>query len=275
MASDYIAWFEHVGSGDVARVGGKNASLGEMRKALTPLGIRTPDGFATTADAYRAFLRAADLERVIEARLRDLDVDRIDRLQAAGAHVRSAILAAGLPDALVREIAGAYQRLEGEYGPNCDVAVRSSATAEDLPDASFAGQQDTYLNIHGEAMLLDAVKRCYASLFTDRAIVYRVHRRFDHLQVALSVGVQKMVRSDLACAGVMFSIDTETGFANAVLISGAYGLGESVVQGTVNPDEFYVFSSSWSMRRAAPGRRGASRCPATTANGSSSRTPTS
>ena len=130
---------------------------------------------------------------------------------------------------------------EAEYGSNCDVAVRSSATAEDLPDASFAGQQETYLNIHGEAMLIDAVKRCYASLFTDRAIVYRAHRGFDHSQVALSVGVQKMVRSDLACAGVMFSIDTETGFSNAVLVNGAYGLGESVVQGTVNPDEFYVF----------------------------------
>jgi pyruvate,water dikinase len=237
----WIRWFDDVGMDDLLAVGGKNASLGEMRRALTPLGIRTPDGFATTADAYREFLRAADLERVIEDSLRHLDVDQIDRLQEAGARVRSAILAADLPAALTQGIADAYHRLEGEYGPNCDVAVRSSATAEDLPDASFAGQQETYLNIHGEVMLIDAVRRCYASLFTDRAIVYRAHRGFDHSQVALSVGVQKMVRSDLACAGVMFSIDTETGFSNAVLVNGAYGLGESVVQGTVNPDEFYVF----------------------------------
>jgi pyruvate,water dikinase len=237
----WVRWFDEVGMGDVPAVGGKNASLGEMRRALAPLGIRTPDGFATTAEAYRAFLRGSNLEPVIEDSLRHLNVTQIERLQAAGARVRSAILAAELPSALVQEIAAAYRRLEGVYGANCDVAVRSSATAEDLPDASFAGQQETYLNIHGEVMLVDAVKRCYASLFTDRAIVYRVHHGFDHLQVALSAGVQKMVRSDLACAGVMFSIDTETGFANAVLINGAYGLGESVVQGTVNPDEFYVF----------------------------------
>jgi pyruvate,water dikinase len=239
--TDWIRWFDEVGMDALPAVGGKNASLGEMRRALTPLGIRTPDGFATTADAYRAFLRAADLEHVIDDSLRHLDVDQIDRLQAAGGRVRSAILAADLPASLIQGVADAYHRLEGEYGPNCDVAVRSSATAEDLPDASFAGQQETYLNIHGEVMLIDAVKRCYASLFTDRAIVYRAHRGFDHTQVALSVGVQKMVRSDLACAGVMFSIDTETGFSNAVLVNGAYGLGESVVQGTVNPDEFYVF----------------------------------
>jgi pyruvate,water dikinase len=226
---------------DVASVGGKNASLGEMRRALTPLGIRTPDGFATTADAYRAFMRGADLERVVRNALADIDISNIDALQAAGARVRSAILAAPLPTDLIQAVQAGYRRLEEQYGTNCDVAVRSSATAEDLPEASFAGQQETFLNIHGETMLLDAVRRCYASLFTDRAIVYRVHHGFDHTQVALSVGVQKMVRSDLASAGVMFSIDTETGFSNAVLITGAYGLGESVVQGTVNPDEFYVF----------------------------------
>ena len=162
--TNWIRWFDDVGMDDLPAVGGKNASLGEMRRALTPLGIRTPDGFATTADAYRAFLRAADLERVIEDSLRHLDVDQIDRLQAAGGCVRSAILAAVLPDALIQAVSDAYHRLEGEYGPNCDVAVRSSATAEDLPDASFAGQQETYLNIHGEVMLIDAVKRCYASL---------------------------------------------------------------------------------------------------------------
>ena len=237
----WTRWFDDIRMADVSAVGGKNASLGEMRRALTPMGIRIPDGFATTADAYRDFMRAADLERVIRGSLADIDIGDIAALQAAGAHLRSAILAAPLPPALIQAIRDGYQRLERQYGRNCDVAVRSSATAEDLPEASFAGQQETFLNIHGEAMLLDAVRRCYASLFTDRAIVYRAHRGFDHTEVALSVGVQKMVRSDLASAGVMFSIDTETGFANVVLITGAYGLGESVVQGTVNPDEFYVF----------------------------------
>jgi pyruvate, water dikinase len=237
----WLRWFNDVGMADVPLVGGKNASLGEMRRALTPLGIRTADGFATTADAYRAFLAGAGLERVVADSLLHLDVTDITRLQSAGARVRSAILAASLPEELAAAIAEAYRRLEAEYGAHCDVAVRSSATAEDLPEASFAGQQETFLNVHGESMLLDAVKRCYASLFTDRAIVYRAHRGFDHTEVALSVGVQKMVRSDLASAGVMFSIDTETGFRDAVLINGAYGLGESVVQGTVNPDEFYVF----------------------------------
>jgi pyruvate,water dikinase len=238
---DWTRSFDDVGMTDVASVGGKNASLGEMRRALTSQGIRTPDGFATTADAYRTFLRGADLEELVPQTLANLDVGDIDALQAAGATIRSAILAAPLPAGLIQAVREGYRRLEAQYGPGCDVAVRSSATAEDLPEASFAGQQETFLNIHGEAMLLDAVRRCYASLFTDRAIVYRVHHGFDHTQVALSAGVQKMVRSDLASAGVMFSIDTETGFSNAVLITGAYGLGESVVQGTVNPDEFYVF----------------------------------
>ena len=238
--ANWIRWFDEVGMQDVPAVGGKNASLGEMRRALTPLGIRTPDGFATLADAYRDFVRTSDLQAAIDG-LRHLDVDTVTELQAAGARIRSAFLQATLPDTLSQEISEAYRRLETMYGADCDVAVRSSATAEDLPEASFAGQQETYLNIHGVAMLLDAVKRCFASLFTDRAIVYRAHRGFDHSQVALSVGVQKMVRSDLACAGVMFSIDTETGFSNAVLVNGAFGLGESVVQGTVNPDEFYVF----------------------------------
>jgi pyruvate, water dikinase len=242
----WVRWFDEISLTDVASVGGKNASLGEMRRALTPLGIRIPDGFATTADAYRDFMRGGDLERVVRESLADIDVTNIDALQAAGARLRSAVLDAPLPAALLQAVREGYLRLEKQYGPNCDVAVRSSATAEDLPEASFAGQQETFLNIHGESMLLDAVRRCYASLFTDRAIVYRVHHGFDHTQVALSVGVQKMVRSDLASAGVMFSIDTESGFANAVLITGAYGLGESVVQGTVNPDEFYVFKPTLS-----------------------------
>jgi pyruvate,water dikinase len=238
---DWIRSFNDVGMTDIASVGGKNASLGEMRRALTPLGIRTPPGFATTADAYRAFLREADLEPLLQNTLTGLDISNIEALQAAGARVRSAILTAPLPGDLIQAVRDGYRAFEAQYGPGCDVAVRSSATAEDLPDASFAGQQETFLNIHSETMLLDALRRCYASLFTDRAIVYRAHHGFDHLQVALSVGIQKMVRSDLASAGVMFSIDTETGFSNAVLITGAYGLGESVVQGTVNPDEFYVF----------------------------------
>ncbi len=241
-----IRSFDDVGMTDVASVGGKNASLGEMRRALTPFGIRTPGGFATTADAYRAFIRGANLEPVVRNALAAIDISDIDALQAGGARVRSAILGAPLPADLIHAVQDGYRRLEEQYGSNCDVAVRSSATAEDLPEASFAGQQETFLNIHGEAMLVDAVRRCYASLFTDRAIVYRVHHGFDHTEVALSVGVQKMVRSDLASAGVMFSIDTETGFANAVLITAAYGLGESVVQGTVNPDEFYVFKPTLS-----------------------------
>jgi pyruvate,water dikinase len=237
----WVLWFDDLDLTDVPRVGGKNASLGEMRRALGPRGIRVPNGFATTADAYRRFLSEAGLDPLIDESLSGLDIQQIDRLQSAGRLVRTAILNARLPDDIASAVRAAYHRLEEEYGPHCDVAVRSSATAEDLPEASFAGQQETYLNIHGEGMLLDAVRRCFASLFTDRAIVYRAQRGFDHRQVALSVGVQKMVRSDLASAGVMFSIDTESGFANAVLVSGAYGLGESVVQGTVNPDEFYVF----------------------------------
>jgi pyruvate, water dikinase len=240
-ATPLILWFDEIGLDDVPRVGGKNASLGEMRRELMPLGVNVPDGFATSADAYRAFLRGAGLEPVIAGALDELDVTDIASLQAAGRRVRNALLDARLPDELAEALLAAYRRLEAEYGPHCDVAVRSSATAEDLPEASFAGQQETFLNVRGEQMLLDAVRRCFASLFTDRAIVYRVQHGFDHNDVALSVGVQKMVRSDLASAGVMFSIDTETGFADAVLITGAYGLGESVVQGTVTPDEIYVF----------------------------------
>jgi pyruvate,water dikinase len=237
----WLQWFEEIGLDDVAKVGGKNASLGEMRRTLVPLGIRVPDGFATTADAYRTFLHDAGLEGVIDRELTNLDVRQIELLQQTGRRVRTAILAAELPSGLVAAVGEAYRRLEHEYGEHCDVAVRSSATAEDLPEASFAGQQETFLNVRGETALFDAVRRCFASLFTDRAIVYRADRDFDHRQVALSVGVQRMVRSDLASAGVMFSLDTETGFRDVVLISAAYGLGESVVQGTVNPDEYRVF----------------------------------
>ncbi|HET9440324.1 MAG TPA: phosphoenolpyruvate synthase [Longimicrobiales bacterium] len=235
-----VRWFDDLSLEDVPQVGGKNASLGELRRRLTPLGVGVPEGFATTAEAYRTFLREGNLEREIESALAGLDVADIDALQAAGQRIRSAILATELPVELVAQVGAAYQTLEERAGRHCDVAVRSSATAEDLPEASFAGQQESFLNVRGEHMLLDSVRRCFASLFTDRAIVYRTERGFNHLAVALSVGVQRMVRSDLAGAGVIFTLDTETGFRDVVLISAAFGLGESVVQGTVNPDEYRV-----------------------------------
>ena len=237
----YVKKFSEIDMKDVGETGGKNASLGEMVRNLVPRGIRVPDGFAVTATAYWRFLDASGLREKIEAELAGLDVSDVDQLSDKGSRVRRLILGAETPDDLREAVAAAYKELCAKYGPDADVAVRSSATAEDLPGASFAGQQDTYLNIRGEAMLLDAVRRCIASLFTNRAIAYRVEKGFDHMKVALSVGVQKMVRSDKACAGVMFTIDTETGFENAILINGAYGLGESVVQGKVTPDQFYVF----------------------------------
>jgi pyruvate,water dikinase len=227
---------------DIPLVGGKNASLGEMSRALAAVGVRVPPGFAITADAYRAFLHEAQLDQHIPALLKDLDTHDIADLRRRGRQVRQAMMAASLPEVLETAILEAYDRLSAEsHTEAVDVAVRSSATAEDLPDASFAGQQETYLNVQGHAALLDACKRCFASLFTDRAISYRSDKGFDHISIALSIGVQRMVRSDLAASGVMFSIDTETGFRDAVLINAAYGLGENVVQGTVNPDEYYVF----------------------------------
>ncbi|MDD5251682.1 MAG: phosphoenolpyruvate synthase [Patescibacteria group bacterium] len=242
VAPVYVKDFSVVNMTDVASVGGKNASLGEMFRNLGKRGIPVPDGFAVTADAYWRFMDATGLRQVIADALRGLDTRDVDALANAGGRVRQAILAAELPEDVRASITESYRQLGERIGTKEPaVAVRSSATAEDLPGASFAGQQDTYLNIKGEFALLDAVKRCIASLFTNRAIAYRVEKGFDHLKVALSVGVQKMVRSDLACAGVMFSIDTESGFENAVLINGAYGLGESVVQGKVNPDQYYVF----------------------------------
>ena len=240
-ARSFIQWFEEIGIEDVPLVGGKNASLGEMYRELASQGVKVPNGFAITAEAYRTFLREAGLESTIIDSLKELDTHDIENLRRRGARMRQAMLDANLPDTLEREILEAYARL-GEGAPEpVDVAVRSSATAEDLPDASFAGQQETYLNVQGPRALLDTCKRCFASLFTDRAITYRVEKGFDHHKVALSIGVQRMVRSDLAAAGVMFSIDTETGFEQAVLINASYGLGENVVQGSVNPDEFYVF----------------------------------
>ncbi|ABA89674.1 phosphoenolpyruvate synthase [Syntrophotalea carbinolica DSM 2380] len=243
MTTEYthIMWFRDVGLNDLPLVGGKNASLGEMIGNLSNLGIKVPDGFAVTAEAYRFFLRETGLDKEIEELLKDLDADDIESLTSVGHKVRRAIRHAELPDGLEQAIRTAYAQMEQQYGTDCDVAVRSSATAEDLPDASFAGQQETYLNICGAEELLDACRNCIASLFTNRAISYREHHGFDHLSVALSVGVQKMVRSDLASAGVMFTISTETGFRDVVLINGAWGLGENVVRGAVNPDEFFVF----------------------------------
>jgi pyruvate,water dikinase len=242
MASaQFIRWFRDVSIADVGLVGGKNASLGEMYRELTSQGIIIPNGFAITAEGYRHVLRVGGLAEKIRAILSDLDTHNLANLAERGRRVREAILATPLPDDLQREIGAAYETLCQEYGPETDVAVRSSATAEDLPDASFAGQQESFLNIRGERALLDACQQCLASLFTDRAISYRVDKGFDHFAVALSIGVQQMVRSDLGAAGVMFTIDTESGFRDVVLINSSYGLGESVVKGRVDPDEFLVF----------------------------------
>ena len=240
MAS-HVVRFEDVRRGDVNRVGGKNASLGEMVSHLGEKGVRVPAGFATTADAYWGFIEANDLRDAISNWLADLAAGHAN-LAETGNAIRRAILRGEWPDETARAIASAYVELCHETGrEQLDVAVRSSATAEDLPDASFAGQQETFLNIRGEASLLDACRRCYASLFTDRAISYRQAKGFDHMKVALSVGVQRMVRSDLGGSGVLFTIDTETGFEKVVLINAAWGLGENVVQGAVDPDEYQVF----------------------------------
>jgi pyruvate,water dikinase len=240
-AAAFIIPFAAVNLTDLAKVGGKNASLGELLRELKPHGVRVPDGFAVTADAFRRHIDEAGLAERIYPALARLDVGDVTALAAEGQRIRKLIRSAPLPDVIVSQIKAAYRELSARYEEaETDVAVRSSATAEDLPTASFAGQQETYLNVRGEAALCDAVRDCMASLFTDRAIVYRVERGFDHRAVALSVGVQKMVRSDLASAGVIFTLDTETGFRDVVMITGAWGLGETVVQGRVNPDEFWV-----------------------------------
>lgn len=240
----WIKWFADITIADVPLVGGKNASLGEMVRELGGRGVKVPDGFAVTAAAFRHFIHGARLDNFIRGTLADLDTQDMANLNQRGHAVREAIRNAPLPADLQAHITEAYGQLQGSSGVPLDVAVRSSATAEDLPDASFAGQQETYLNVRGEAALLETCRRCFASLFTDRAISYRVDKGFDHLKVALSIGVQRMVRSDLACAGVMFTIDTETGFRDAVLVSAAYGLGENVVQGSVTPDEYVVFKTT-------------------------------
>ena len=240
-SNPFIKWFRELSIGDIPLVGGKNASLGEMFRELAPKGVRVPDGFAITSDAYRHFLRSAGLDEEIARLLGGLDTRDMDNLRERGQRVRHAILAAKLPADLEAAIVAAYHEFSSDSGAPTDVAVRSSATAEDLPDASFAGQQETYLNVQGERALLETCKRCFASLFTDRAISYRTDKGFEHFKIALSIGVQRMVRADLASSGVMFTLDTETGFRDAVLINAAYGLGENVVQGSVNPDEYYVF----------------------------------
>ena len=258
----FVLWFEEVGIADIPMVGGKNASLGEMIQQLTPRGVNVPTGFATTAYAFRYFVERAGLDDRLRQLFSDLDVEDVNNLRDHGRQARAMVLNTPFPAELEAAITNAYLKLCERYGrgseacdnltgeaqEDCqrysrevDVAVRSSATAEDLPDASFAGQQETYLNVYGVNAVVEACHKCFASLFTDRAISYRTIKGFDHFEVALSVGVQKMVRSDLASSGVMFSIDTETGFKNAALVTAAYGLGENVVQGAVNPDEYFVF----------------------------------
>ena len=237
---DYIARFETLSMHDVDKVGGKNSSLGEMIHNLTDKGVRVPGGFATTADAFREFLSHNGLADRIAAKLTALDIEDTVALAEAGREIRGWMLGNPLPPGLEASIRHNHRLMCAEAGEDLLFAVRSSATAEDLPDASFAGQQETYLNIQGADNLIDAVKLCFASLYNDRAITYRVHNGFEHAVVALSAGIQRMVRSDLGAAGVMFTMDTESGFRDVVFINASYGLGETVVQGSVNPDEYYV-----------------------------------
>jgi pyruvate, water dikinase len=235
----YVIPFEKLKSKDIEVVGGKNASIGEMISRLAALGVSVPGGFATTSHAYRDFLAQGGLDERIREVLATLDVDDVDRLAAVGKQIRGWMLATPFPVRLQSEVTEAWRKMG--QGEEFAVAVRSSATAEDLPEASFAGQQETFLNVRGEQHLLTSMHEVYASLFNDRAIAYRVHNNFDHNAVALSVGVQHMVRSDLGAAGVMFTLDTDSGFRDVVFITSSYGLGETVVQGAVNPDEFYVY----------------------------------
>ena len=239
--SQSIRWFSELGMADLDQVGGKNASLGEMVSHLTRLGVQVPDGFATTSEVYREFLSGTGLAERIEQRLSALDTEDTIALAAAGREIRELVVHQPFPPQLESDIRGAYEQLAAGSGEEASFAVRSSATAEDLPDASFAGQQETFLNVRGIDDVLLAIREVFASLYNDRAIAYRVHHGFAHADVALSAGVQKMVRSDLGASGVMFTVDTESGFDQAVFITSAYGLGEGVVQGAVNPDEFYVY----------------------------------
>ncbi len=240
MAYQYIRFFDNIGIDNIPIVGGKNASLGEMYQKLAPQGVKVPNGFAITAEAYRYILDRSNSWDALRETLDGLKADDVESLARCGKKAREIVYLAGLPTDLKDEISRAYHQLQQQYDADFSMAVRSSATAEDLPTASFAGQQDTYLNITGIADLLESCRRCFASLFTDRAIHYRMDQGFDHFSVALSIGIMKMVRSDLGSSGVMFSLDTESGFRDVVFITAAYGLGENVVQGLVDPDEFYV-----------------------------------
>ncbi|OCB56093.1 phosphoenolpyruvate synthase [Mycobacterium malmoense] len=253
--TNYVRFFKELDVRDVPTVGGKNASLGELYRKLSSAGVRVPNGFAVTAGAYRHTLDAAGAWDRLHDVLDDIDPADVAGLAHRAKQAREIVYGAALPAAIKEEIRAGYQRLQDEYGEQVSLAVRSSATAEDLPTASFAGQHDTYLNIRGEQSLLDAYRRCLASLFTDRAVHYRLDQGFDHFKVALSVGVMKMVRSDLAAAGVMFSLDTESGFRDVVFITGSYGLGENIVQGAVDPDEFYVHKPTFARGHRAVLRR--------------------
>jgi pyruvate, water dikinase len=253
--STNVRWFSSLGMSDLDQVGGKNASLGEMISNLAEAGVRVPDGFATTADAFRRFMTDTGIDQRITAELNSLDVEDVAQLAKTGSAIRAAVIAQPLPNDLERDIRDAFTKLSGD-DPDASFAVRSSATAEDLPDASFAGQQETFLNISGIDEVLLAIKEVFASLYNDRAIAYRVHHGFEHATVALSAGVQRMVRSDIGASGVMFTMDTESGFSDAVFITSSYGLGEAVVQGVVNPDEFYVYKPSLRAGRPAILKRG-------------------
>ena len=256
MSNAKVIWFNELGMGDVELVGGKNASLGEMIQHLSKAGVRVPNGFATTAQAYREFLSHEGLADRINAKLDSLDIEDVQALAAAGKEIRAAVMEAPFPAELEAQIRTHYDQLLEEGGGEITVAIRSSATAEDLPDASFAGQQETFLNIVGMDNVLAAIKEVFASLFNDRAIAYRVHHGFEHAQVALSAGIQRMVRSDIGASGVLFTMDTESGFRDAVFVTASYGLGEAVVQGAVNPDEFYVYKKALAENRPAILRRG-------------------
>jgi pyruvate,water dikinase len=251
-----VLWYSSLRMHDVETVGGKNASLGEMISNLAASGVKVPNGFATTADAYREFLKHEGLDERVNAQLKALDVDDVQALATTGKRIREAVVKAPFPAQLEKEIRAAYDELVKESGTEISVAVRSSATAEDLPDASFAGQQETFLNVSGIENVLTAIREVFASLFNDRAISYRVHHGFAHDQVALSAGVQRMVRSDKGASGVMFTMDTESGFRDAIFITASYGLGEAVVQGAVNPDEFYVYKPALRAGRPAILKRG-------------------